>query len=157
MNSVLCGGEKSIYFAKQNEGERSPFGRRADKSMQIIDPLDITCDIKQLSVELVRRGEEHSTSESGLTLRSRKTLRAKVVDLSTSCAVPGCPLLTNLAPYWIALQILSRASALFRYRTTRPSSARVACSELIFLSSTRRRAQEFNSSENCRDSVSIRH
>ena len=72
-----------------------------------------------------------------LTLRRRKTFRAKVVDLSTSCAVPGCPLLMNFEPYWIALQILSLASALFRYRTTRPSSARVASNEPIFLYSVR--------------------
>ena len=72
-----------------------------------------------------------------LTLRRRKTFRAKVVDLSTSCAVPGCPLLMNFEPYWIALQILSLASALFRYRTTRPSSARVASNDPIFLYSVR--------------------
>ena len=45
----------------------------------------------------------------------------------------GCPLLINFEPYWIALHILSLASALFKYRTTRPSSARVASNVLIFL------------------------
>jgi hypothetical protein len=52
--------------------------------------------------------------------------------LSTFWAVPACPSLKNFEPYWIALQILSLASALFRYRTTRASSALVASSVLIF-------------------------
>lgn len=66
------------------------------------------------------------------TLKRRKTFRAKLVDLSTFWAVPGSPLLTNFEPYCIALHILSLASALFKYKTTRASSARVASRVLIF-------------------------
>ena len=66
------------------------------------------------------------------TLKIRKTLRAKLVDLSTFWAVPGSPLLKNFDPYCIARHILSLASALFKYRTTRASSA-LATSEVLIL------------------------
>ena len=67
-----------------------------------------------------------------LTLKRRKTFRAKLVDLSTFWAVPGSPLLKNLEPYCIALHILSLVSALFKYNTTNASSALVASSVVIF-------------------------
>lgn len=56
------------------------------------------------------------------TLARRKTLRAKLVVLSTCCATPGSPALMNFEPYWIARQILSRASALLRYITRKAIS-----------------------------------
>jgi len=71
-------------------------------------------------------------SKKNLTLKRRKTFRAKLVVLSTFWAVPGSPLLKNLEPYCIALHILSLASALPKYKTRRPSSALVASNVLIF-------------------------
>lgn len=58
-----------------------------------------------------------------LTLAKRKTLRAKLVVLSTCDATPGSPALINLDPYWIARQILSLVSALLRYITRKAISA----------------------------------
>ena len=57
------------------------------------------------------------------TFASRKTLRAKLVVLSTCAATPGSPPLTNFDPYWMLRQILSRTSALFRYITRKAISA----------------------------------
>jgi hypothetical protein len=62
------------------------------------------------------------------TFARRKTLRAKLVVLSTCCATPGSPALTNLDPYWMLRQILSRTSALFRYITRKAISALVTSS-----------------------------
>lgn len=80
----------------------------------------------------VQTNNYHKHINQVLTLKRRKTFLAKLVDLSTVWAVPGSPLLKNFEPYCIALHILSLASALFRYKTTRPSSALVASSVLIF-------------------------
>lgn len=65
------------------------------------------------------------------TLKRRNNFLAKLVDLSTFCAVPGCPSLRNFAPYCIALHILSLASALFKYNTASASSARATSKVLI--------------------------
>ena len=77
---------------------------------------------------------ENKTENNKLTLNSRKTFRAKLVDLSTFWAVPGCPSLKNLEPYCIALHILSLASALFKYNTIRESSALVASNVSSYMS-----------------------
>jgi len=66
-----------------------------------------------------------------LTFARRKTLRAKLVLLSTCAATPGSPLLMNLDPYWMARQILSLVSALFRYMTRKASSALVISNDAI--------------------------
>ena len=50
----------------------------------------------------------------------------KMVHLSTFLALPGWTLLRKSEPYCIVLHILSLASALFRHKTKRPSSASVA-------------------------------
>lgn len=93
---------------------------------------DLIWNIKE-SIEIVASCNKQENLNR--TLKSRKTFRARLVDLSTFCAVPGCPLLKNLEPYWIALQILSLASALFRYKTSKASSALVASNVLILLTS----------------------
>lgn len=82
--------------------------------------------------ELLKPQSSLETVGRVYTLNKRKTLRAKLVDLSTFCAVPGSPLLTNFEPYWIARHILSLASALFRYRIASASSALAPSNELIF-------------------------
>lgn len=76
---------------------------------------------------------EYAKLHWNLTLKRRNTFLAKLVDLSTFWAVPGSPLLTNFEPYCIALHILSLASALFKYKTARASSALAASKALILL------------------------
>ena len=69
------------------------------------------------------------------TFASRKTLRAKLVVLSTCAATPGSPPLTNFDPYWMLRQILSRTSALFRYITRKAISALATSSVAMALPS----------------------